>query len=451
MHNMLSQYNCSSSKKSVHCLEYVYDVNTYSDLVSGIEGIDAVLNEVEEYKSKTFNEKEISIINTITDIQLHINDDMHLYLNAIKLDEYMALIDCGESADYAMCVYNISEYEQKALNVIENAIYNNVHSYKSIEDYLGVFAGNRTTRYIAAQLLIKTLSFSNACSYMNEYTSKQTLSLITSLLKETKGIFTLIHSLYHNESNYLFIINDMISLYVKSISSVQKVISYMDVSDVISISGNAKYNYIIEDTVLTAYTNVLTNALTNMFVFNNISSYNNNNNSVLFKYIECKNNSNVSEFKLNEVVSVRVVDFDKAEKVGVKGLGFAVYKEYPLISVVKESEMFGDVFVGVDVVLQGEGNGERGVALWEKVEVEFNRSILGVNVTKCYVVKDGKVTKDDVSEVVNEERNVLSCFVGCVGDVIVSTRDIREDEEEGMCLEWWSGWGGCWVLGGVCV
>jgi hypothetical protein len=107
-----------------------------------------------------------------------------------------------------------------------------------------------------------------------------------------------------------------------------------------------------------------------------------------------------------------------------------------LVSVVKDNNIYGDVYIGMNVVLEGGVNVDRHYMLWDKIEIVYNRSALGVNVSYCYLVKDGKLTNENVYAVVNDNMNTLSCYVECIGDVIISVDDIIINiNDDNMC--WW--------------
>ena len=433
VHNNNSEYNCTENKKSPHCLQYIFNANTYNNLSIKVEGIATVLTNIEQYKHKSYSEKETELTTTLSQIQTSPND-IQLYPYAIQLDEYIALIDCGESPMYSQCLELINEYEQITMNIIERYIFNSSYN-NSIEEYLRVFAGNKTTKHIITQLLIKTLSLGNAFTALTSNTCRQGLSLSTSLLYESDNILQLINTVYHNDSDYTFIMNDITSLYVKSISSMQRIIAYMDVNDFILISGNAEHQFFIEDSILTSYTNALSLSLINIFMRNNITSYNNDNDEIVFKYIQFNttNNNETAFYELNDVVNVRI-NYEKAGMANVNGMGFVLYKTYPLVSVVKDNNIYGDVYIGVNVGLENGSNVNRDYMLWDNVEIVYNRSLLGVNVSYCYVVKEGKLTNENVFAVVNESMNTLSCYIGSIGDVLISVDNIIINTDNAI---WW--------------
>ena len=426
IHNNNYKYNCTANKKSIYCLQYIFNPNTYNNLSPNVEGIDMVLNNIEQYKRKTYVEKERALTSTFDQIQSLTLNDIQLYPLAIQLDEYIALIDCGESPMHSQCLMLINKYEDITMNIIERCVFNSDYN-NNIEEYLRVFAGNKTTKHIITQLLIKTLSLGNAVNALTANACRQALSLTTSLLYESDNILQLLNTLYHNDSDYTFIINDITSLYVKSIVSMQRIIAYMDVNDFISISGNAEHMFFIEDTILTSYTNVFSLSLINTFIINNTTVYTSDNDDIMFKYIQFNtsaNDDNVTTlYALNDAVNVRI-NHERAEMANVKGMGFVLYKTYPLVSAVKDDNIYGDVYIGMNVVLERGVNVDRDYMLWDKIEIVYNRSVLGVNVSYCYLVKDGKLTNDNVYAVVNYNMNMLSCYVERIGDVIISVDDI---------------------------
>ena len=435
-HSNNSGYNCTVDRKSPRCLEYTFNPNTYDDLSMTVEGIATVLSEVEQYKHKSYSEKERALIAALSQVQ-SAPSAIRLYPYAIQLDEYIALTDCGESQMYSQCVESVREYERIAITIIESAIFNSSSPGNSVENYLRVFAGNKTTKHVISQLLIKTLSLGNAFTALTSITCRQALSLSTALLQESSNILQLLSEVYQSDSDYAVIMHDITSLYVRSISSMQSVIAHMDVNDFISISGNAQHKFFIEDAALTPYANALSLSLTNVFLMNNITSYNSDDGAIVFKHIQLNDNNGddgeTALHELNAVVSVRV-PLDKAETANVKGMAFVLYKTYPLVSVVRDNETYGEVYIGMNVVVADGVNVNKDYVLWDKVEMVYNRSSLGVNVSYCYVVKEGKLTNKNVVAVVNDDLNTLSCYVGSVGDVLVSVEDIMVDEDGEM---WW--------------
>jgi hypothetical protein len=317
------------------------------------------------------------------------------------------------------------------MNIIERCVFNSNYN-SNIYEYLRSFAGNKTMKHILTQLLIKTLSLGNAVNALTAGTCRQALSLSTSLLYESDNILQLLNTLYYNDNDYTLIMNDITSLYVKSVASIQRIIAYMDVNDFISISGNAEHMFFIEDTILTSYTTALSFSLINIFIRNNNTVYTSDSNDIVFKYIQF---NETALYALNDVVTVGI-KYEQAEMANVKGMGFVLYKTYPLVSVVKDNNIYGDVYIGMNVVLEGGVNVDRHYMLWDKIEIVYNRSALGVNVSYCYLVKDGKLTNENVYAVVNDNMNTLSCYVECIGDVIISVDDIIINiNDDNMC--WW--------------
>ena len=426
VHNNNYEYNCTVNKKSPYCLQYMFNPSTYNNLSTNIKGIDMVLNNIEQYKHKTYTKKESALTSTFSQIQSSSLTDIQLYPLTIQLDEYIALIDCGESPIQSQCITLINEYENITMNIIERCVFNSNYN-SNIYEYLRSFAGNKTMKHILTQLLIKTLSLGNAVNALTAGTCRQALSLSTSLLYESNNILQLLNTLYYNDSDYTSIMNDITSLYVKSVASIQRIIAYMDVNDFISISGNAEHMFFIEDTILTSYTTALSFSLINIFIRNNNTVYTSDSNDIVFKYIQFNTSANddneTALYALSDVVTVKI-NHEQEEMANVKGMGFVLYKTYPLVSVVKDDNIYGDVYMGMNVVLEGGVNVDRDYMLWDKVEIVYNRSVLGINVSYCYLVKDGKLTNENVYAVVNDNMNTLSCYVECIGDIIISVDDI---------------------------
>ena len=111
----------------------------------------------------------------------------------------------------------------------------------------------------------------------------------------------------------------------------------------------------------------------------------------------------------------------------VVGMPVLVYKSYPSISDLQSNETFLNEVIGVNIVKDNGVSVNSGYQLPTGIEIVYNRTTLGLNVSYCYIIKDGILTNKQVNHTINEDENTFTCYISETGDVLVSVYEIQTD------------------------
>ena len=412
-------FDCERSNKSIFCVEERTTRQEFNDLHVDVEGINNVLKDIETFKAKTFAEKESTLSQAVTNLQ-NKKKDILMYPFAVKVDEYMALVDCSESPYITECLANLKRNERIVMDFVMKTMYNDTNN---VTEYLRKFAGDNTTKDILELILIKTLTLGNAAKALDKDTSKQTLRLTISLLNEFNSILDVVETLHKAESDYDNIINDIVTLYFRAVSSMQNVIKYMDVQNYLSTPGTPENHFFIQDEIITQYVDVLSSSLVNILLRTNRTQIDND--DYLYKYIPFETNDDSNNYVIiDDKISMNIPVNDLVSS-GFVGMPVLVYKSYPSISDLQSNNTYLNEVIGVNIVSDKGFNERNGYELPAEIEIVYNRTALGMNVSYCYVVKNGVINNANVNRTVNEEENTFTCSVREAGDIIVSVDDVQ--------------------------
>ena len=424
VHDEKIEIDCESNKQQLVCLNGKIERQEFNDLETNVEGIDVVIEEVEAFKKKMYNEKKDALDNAVNSVEKE-ESDVKTFPLGIQIDEYMAVLDCYESKAYEECVSMKKEYESKVITKLINTIYK---SEASVSNYVNSFANENLMKDILSQLLIKCLSLGNVADTLTQDTSKQALNLTYSLLNEVSEIVNIVQTLYKDDANYNNIIKDVVTLYFKAVSSMQNVIKYMDVQKFISVPGDASHEYFIQDDLLTKYVNTLSPALSNLLIKTESTSFENSN----FKYTYLP--LNVTNLLAEQILNEVSVSYNEAElvKAGVTGIPILTHKAYPLLSEFKDDQTYAQYIFGLNVVNANGMNTQANLQLATPLEFNYDRTLLDMNLTYCYRVVDGKLSTEGITAKVDSELNVLTCSVSATGDVIATTKEVDMKVSKGF-------------------
>ena len=421
VHNEKITIDCDNNKQELVCLTGKIERQEFNDLETNFEGIDAVIEEVEAFKKKSFAEKTDALVNAV-DSATKADSDIKAFPLGIQIDEFMAVLDCYESKEYEQCINAKKDYESKVMTKLIETINK---GQSSVSDYVNSFASENLVKDILAHILIKCLSVGNVADTLTEKTSKQALELVHSLLDQVNEIVGIVQSNYKDDPNYNNIIKDIIGLYFSAVSSMQNVIKYMDVQKFISVPGDASHEYFIRDDLLTKYVNVLSPALSNLLLKTE-SSFENSN--FKFTYIPL----NVTNLLNAQIANEVSVAYNEAElvKSGVTGIPILTHKAYPLLSEFKDNQTYAQYIFGLNVV---DSNGMSAqTQLATPVEFTYDRALLGMNLLHCYRVVNGELSTEGVTASVDDEANVLTCSVSLTGDIVATTKEIDVNVNKGI-------------------
>ena len=424
VHDDQNEFNCEDNKQQLICLNGRIDRQEFNDLETNVKGIDTVINEVDAFKKKKYAEKKDALATASANVDEETSAIKMFPLN-IEVDEYMAVVDCYEGKEYEQCVAMKKEYESKVMTKLMNTIYK---SEGNVSTYINSFVTDNTMVDILSQLLIKCLTLGNVADALTEQTSKQALNLTYSLLNEINDIVNNVQTVYKDDANYNNIIKDVVTLYFKAASSMQNVVKYMDVQKFIAVNGDASRDYFIQDELLTNYVNVLTRGLTTLLIKTEATTFENAN--YKYTYLPLNVTNLYDEHIVNEV-SITYNE-DELVKAGVIGVSVLTHKTYPLLSEFKDAQTYATYIFGLNVVTSTGMNTDANAQLATPIELVYDRTLLGMNLTQCYRVVDGKLTTEGITSKVDTEMNVLTCGVSAIGDVIATTKEIHIDDDKGF-------------------
>jgi hypothetical protein len=429
-HSKDLEYDCTNDIKSPLCISSKYSIQVYDDLKATIDGISNVIKDVESFKQKTFSGKQSSLNNVFTKMEER-TDHKLIYPYTIKADDYMAYMNCIDSDNYTECKNMKQNRTTIAMNKVHGLIYNDtVHN---ITAYIKGFNVSYA-RHIYEQLLIKAITLGNNAESLDKSTSRTALRFITALGDESEEVIYVIKEMYaESDKKYKQFIEDISTLNVRMLYSLQTVIAYMDVQDFFEKKSTNESYYVVIDDDVVKYLNVMSLRLSSMFVSVNIN--NTENDYLIYKYkpLLTTNNTNINAelFEVNEIVKA---DISQNELIAadVKGLTFITYKTYPMISVRTNTTVFGSVVVNINTVTNSTGViRKKGVQLAKPIELVYDIRKLGINVTHCYLVENGKLVEDGTKVVsYNEQDGVVSCEVSRTGDVVVSAVAVVNEEDK---------------------
>ena len=422
IHSANYSFDCEHSNKSIYCIEQRTTHQEFNDLSVDVEGINNVLKDIETFKKKSFTAKESTLSNAVINLQ-NKKKAILMFPFAIKVDEYMTLMDCSEVDYLDECLRGFKHNEQIVMDFVMKTIYNDT---TNITEFIMKFANDNTTKDILELIMIKTLTLGNAAKALDKDTSKQTLNLTISLLKEYNTILNVIETLYKEDSDYDNIINDIVVLYFRAISSMQNVIKYMDVQDYVTTPGSSANDFFIQDEIITQYVNILSSSLINILLKTNHSEIDND--DYLYKYIHFDINDITTTTTtydiINDTISMNIPVNDLVND-NVVGMPVLVYKSYPSISDLQSNETFLNEVIGVNIVKDNAVSVSNGYQLQTGIEIIYNRTALGLNVSYCYIIKDGVLTNKQVNYTINEDENTFTCYISETGDVLVSVYEIQ--------------------------
>ena len=421
LHDANTEFNCEDNKQQLVCLNGRIDRQEFNDLETNVKGMNTVIENVEAFKKKTYVEKKNALASASANVYEETNA-IKMFPLLIEIDEFIAGVDCNEGKEHDQCVTMKNEYESKVMSKLMNTIYK---SEGNISTYINSFVTDNTMVDILSQLLIKCLTLGNVADALTEETSKQTLNLTYSLLNEINDIVNNVQTTYKDDANYNNIIKDVVTLYFKAASSMLNVVKFMDVQKFIAVNGDASRDYFIQDELLTNYVNALTRGLTALLLKTETTTFENAN--YKYKYLPLNVTNLYDEHIVNEVS----ITYNEGElvKAGVVGVSVLTHKAYPLLSEFKDEQTYATYVFGLNVVTSTDVN----VAQLETpIELVYDRKLLGMNLTQCYRVVDGKLTTEGVSAKVDTELNVLTCGVTVTGDVIATTKEIHMEDEKGF-------------------
>ena len=432
-HSKDLEYDCTNDIKSPLCISSKYSIQVYDDLKATVDGISNVINDVNSFKLKTFTGKQSSLNNVFTKMEER-TDHKLIYPYTIKADDYMAYMNCIDSDNYTECKNMKINRTTIAINKVHGLIYNDtVHN---ITAYIKGF-NTSYARHIYEQLLIKAITLGNNAESLDKNTSRTALRFITALGDESEAVIYMIKEMYaESDKKYKQFIEDISTLNVRMLYSLQTVIAYMDVQDFFEKKSTNESYYVVIDDDVVKYLNVMSLRLSSMFVSVNIN--NTENDYFIYKYkpLLTTNNTintniNAELFEVNEIVKADIPQ-NELIKADVKGLTFITYKTYPMISERTNTTVFGSVVVNINTVTNSNGvSKEKGVQLAKPIELVYDLHKLGINVTRCYLVENGKLVEDGIKVVsYNEQDGVVSCEVSRTGDVVVLDVAVVEEEDK---------------------
>ena len=426
-HSKDLEYDCTTDIKSPLCISTKYSIQVYDDLKASVEGITNVINDVKTFKTKTFSDKQKSLNNVFTKMEERTQHHL-IYPYTIKADDYMAFMNCIDSDNYVECKDTKRNKTTIAMNKVESLIYND--TVKNITAYIQGF-DKSYARHIYEHLLIKAITLGNNADSLDKNTSRTALKFITALGKESESLIDTIKEMYsQSDKKYLQFIEDITTLNIRALYSLQTVIGYMDVQDFFEKkSTNESYNVIIDDDVVN-YLNVMSLRLSSMFV--SVGINNTETDYFIYKYksLVSNRNSNINAdlFEINEIVKADIPQSELVAK-NITGLTFITYKIYPMISVRTNSTVFGSVVVNINTVTSNGVSKEKRMKLEKPIELIYDLKKLGINVTHCYLVENGTLFENGTKVVnYNQQEGTVSCEVSLTGDVIVLS--VAEEVEE---------------------
>ena len=417
IHSSNYSFDCEHSNKSIFCIEERTTRQEFNDLQVDVEGINNVLKDIETFKAKSFTEKESSLSQAIVNLQ-NKKKAVLMFPFAIKVDEYMALMDCSEVDYIDECLLNFKHNEQIVMDFVMKTIYNDT---TNITEFITKYTSDNITKDMLELIMIKTLTLGNAAKVLDKDTSKQTLNLTISLLKEFNSMFNVIETLYKGESDYDRIISDIVVLYFRAISSMQNVIKYMDVQDYLSTPGTSANHFFIRDEIITQYVNVLSSSLINILLRTNHTQIDND--DYLYKYIHFETNDAITTYDIiNNTISLTIPVNDLVNN-NIIAMPVLVYKSYPSISDLQSNTTYLNEVIGINIV--NDNGVYNGYELPSGIEIVYNRTALGLNLSYCYMIKDGVLTTKHINRTINEENNTFTCYIRETGDILVSVYEIQ--------------------------